>query len=74
MDDDNKPLYFNGRPQDYRLRIEAVQSARQEASRVTYERALQAKAIRDGLVQPRELNEAEWVLVRHENPQTFESK
>ena len=33
--------------QDYELRITKVQSARQEAARVMYERALQAKDVYD---------------------------
>jgi hypothetical protein len=51
-----------------------VSTARQEAARATYERALQVKELRDELVQEHELSEGEWVLVRHENPQKFESK
>ena len=74
LGDDNHPLDVDVPPQDYHARIEAVQSARQEASRVTYERALRAKAARDELVQPHNLTEGEWVLVRHEDPQKFESK
>jgi hypothetical protein len=74
LGDDNHPLDVDVPPQDYHARIEAVQSARQEASRVTYERALRAKAARDELVQPHKLAEGEWVLVRHEDPQKFESK
>jgi len=74
LGDDNHPLDVNTPPQDYKPRIEAVQSARQEASRVTYERALQAKASRDELVQLHEIEEGQWVLVRHENPQKFEVK
>lgn len=39
-----------------------------------YERAVQAKEMRDELVKEHELREGEWVLVRHENPQKFETK
>src|SRR5271163_2328077 len=40
LGDDNHPLDVNTPIADYRSRLEAVQSARQQASRVTYERAL----------------------------------
>ena len=59
LGDDNHLLDVDVSPQDYHARIEAVQSARQEASRVTYERALRAKAARDALVQPHNLAEGE---------------
>ena len=49
-------------------------TTRQDATRATYERALRAKELRDDLVKEHELSEGEWVLVRHENPQKFESK
>ena len=35
---------------------------------------MQAKELRDEIVKEHELSEGEWVLVRHENPQKFESK
>jgi hypothetical protein len=35
---------------------------------------VQAKKIRDELLKEHELSEGEWVLVRHEDPQKFESK
>ena len=49
-------------------------SARTEATIATYERALKDKSVKDKLVIPHELEEGQWVLVHHENPQKFESK
>jgi len=45
-----------------------------EAMRATYERAMRDKNTRDELVKPHDLDAGQWVLVRHENPQKFESK
>ena len=59
---------------DYRPRVEAVQSARQEAAQVTYERALREKTLRDQQVKLHRVGVGEWVLVRHESSQKFESK
>ena len=59
---------------DNEARIQAVFTARQEATQATYERALQAKGLRDEIVKEHDLNEGEWVLVRHEDPQKFEAK
>lgn len=73
----NYPLGINVSRQDYGQRIEAVQSARQEAPQVMYERALRAlraKAKREELVQPYKFDEGEWVLVRNEDLRKFESK
>jgi hypothetical protein len=61
-------------PEDYVSRLQLVQSARQEAARRNYEKALRAKEARDENVQLHNLDIGEWVLVRHENPQKFESK
>jgi len=74
LGDDNYPLNVNTPIADYRPRLEAVQSARQQASRITYERALRAKAIRDVKVRLHKLQVGDWVLVRHESPLKFESK
>jgi hypothetical protein len=41
---------------------------------LTYERAVKDTKARDELVKPHELEEGEWVLVRHENSQKFEAK
>ena len=59
-------------PHDERFKL--LQSARKEAAIATYERAFKDKNARDELVQPHKFQEGEWVLVRHENPQKFESK
>jgi len=59
-------------PHDERFKL--LQSARREAAIVTYERAFKDKTARDELVQPHKFQEGQWVLVRHENPQKFESK
>jgi hypothetical protein len=45
-----------------------------EAMKATYERAMRDKNTRDELVKPHDLDAGQWVLVRHENPQKFESK
>ena len=42
--------------------------------KATYERAMRDKNVRDELVKPHDLDAGQWVLVRHENPQKFESK
>jgi hypothetical protein len=55
-------------------RIRVLQSARHDAVLATYERALKSKIARDELVQPHELEEGQWVLVRHEAAQKFEVK
>src|SRR4030095_17012742 len=57
---------------DERLKI--LESACKEAAFATYERAMKDKDARDDLVKPHALEEGEWVLVRHENPQKFEAK
>ena len=57
---------------DERLRL--VQSARIEAARAMYERALQNKKYRDDIVKPHTLEIGTWVLVRHEGSQKFEAK
>jgi transposase InsO family protein len=74
LGDANVPMAADARIEDHEARIQSVYTARQEATRATYERALQAKGLQDELVQEHDLSEGEWVLVRHENPQKFESK
>ena len=74
VSDDNYPLDVDTPVADYRPRIEAVQSARQEATQITYERALREKTLRDERVKLHTVDVGEWVLVRHESPQKFESK
>ena len=72
--DENYALDVHTPAVDHHPRIEAVQSARQQASRVTYERALREKTLRDEKAQLHRLEVGQWVLVRHENPQKLESK
>jgi hypothetical protein len=60
--------------QDYELCIAKVQSVRQEAVRVMYERALQAKDVYDKQGTPHTMEIGDWVLVWHETPQKFEAK
>ena len=55
-------------------RFKLLQSTRKEAVIATYERAFKDNNARDELVQPHKFKEGQWVLVRHENPQKFESK
>jgi hypothetical protein len=74
LGDSNVPLAEDAIAADNEARIQSVYTARQEATRATYERALQAKGLRDEIVKEHELSEGEWVLVRHENPQKFEAK
>jgi hypothetical protein len=72
--DDTHALDESAPIEDYTSRLEQVRSARQEAAELTYERAVQAKEARDETVRPHDIEAGEWVLVRHENPQKFESK
>ena len=58
----------------YEERLKLLQSTRIEAAIATHERALKYKSVRDQLVIPHEIEEGQWVLVRHENPQKFEAK
>jgi hypothetical protein len=74
LGDDNVPLSTETLTADHESRIETVVTARQQAAQATYARALQAKTLRDEIVKEHELREGEWVLVRHETPQKFESK
>jgi hypothetical protein len=74
LGDANTPLAVDAEIADHEARIQTVYMARQEATQAAYDRAVQAKEMRDELVKEHELSEGEWVLVRHENPQKFESK
>jgi hypothetical protein len=66
------PSDANVAPHEERFKL--LQSARKEAAIATYDRAFKDKNARDELVQPHKFQEGQWVLVRHENPQKFESK
>jgi len=74
LGDQNIALAIDAVTANHEARIQAVGSARQEAAQASYERAWQAKTIRDELVKEHELSEGEWVLVRHESAQKFETK
>ena len=64
----------NASAADHDSWIEAVQSARQQTSRITHEWALHEKTLRDQKAQLYRLDVGKWILVRRENPQKFESK
>ena len=72
--DVNKVLSSEATPADHEERLHLVQSARQEAARATYERALQAKRAFDEIVKSHDLQVGQWILIWHENPRKFESK
>ena len=74
LGDQNVPLAEDAVAADNETRLQSVYTARQEATRAAYERALQAKELHDEVVKEHELTEGEWVLVRHEDPQKFEAK
>lgn len=74
LGDPNIALPDDAVPEGHEKRMELLQSARQEAAIATYERAFKDKAVKDVVVTPHKLEEGDWVLVRHENPQKFESK
>jgi hypothetical protein len=74
LGDANVPIAADARIADHEARIQSVYTARHEATQAMYERALQAKELQDEFVKEHDLTAGEWVLVRHENPQKFESK
>ena len=74
LGDINKALPTDTTPTAHDERLRLVQSARIEAARATYERALQNKKYRDDIVKPHTLEIGTWVLVRHEGPHKFEAK
>ena len=74
LGDPNEALSIDTAAAPYDERLKLLSSARQEAAVATYERALKETGARDGLVKQHKLDEGEWVLVRHENPQKFEAK
>jgi len=51
-----------------------MSTARQEATRLTHERALKDQQSRNEIVSLHTLDVGEWVLVRHEKPHKFENK
>ena len=74
LGDQNTALSIDSEPAPHDDRFKLLQSMRNEAAVATYERALKDKSGRDKLTKPHRLEEGQWVLVRHENPQKFEAK
>ena len=74
LGDTNVALANDADPAPHDERFRLLQSVRKEAAIATYDRAFKDKNARDELVQPHKFTEGQWVLVRHENPQKFESK
>jgi hypothetical protein len=74
LGDPNLTLPIDSEMAPEQERLEHLQSARKQAALATYERAVKDKNVRDNLVVPHKLEEGQWVLVRHENPQKFEAK
>jgi len=74
LGDMNVALSSDAEPAPHDERFKLLQSVRKEAAIATYDRAFQDKNTRDELVQPHKFQEGQWVVVRHENPQKFESK
>jgi len=75
LGDPNKALPIEATAEGLEKQLKLVQSARTEAARKTYEKALKHKAVYDAeIVKSHDLDVGQWVLVRHENPQKFESK
>ena len=74
LGDVNKALPNDATAEGHEQRLCLVESARTEALKATYERAVRDKNVRDELVRPHDLDAGQWVLVKHENPQKFESK
>ena len=72
--DPHHALPSNASPAEHEEHIRIMSSARQEATRATFERALRDRKVRDDTVTPHTLEVGDWVLVRHETPQKFESK
>ena len=72
--DPHHALPSNASPAEHEERIRIMSSARQEATHATFERALRDRKVRDDVVTPHTLEVGDWVLVRHETPQKFESK
>ena len=72
--DPTSALPNDATPEGHEKRLQLVQSARTQAAIAAYEEAVKSKATRDALVKPHDLDEGQWVLVRHESPKKFESK
>ena len=72
--DPNRALPSDATPADHEERIRMMSTARQEATRLTHERALKDQQSRNEIVSLHTLDVGEWVLVRHEKPHKFENK
>ena len=72
--DRSHALPSDATPADHEQRFRLLSSVRLEAARATHERALRDRNARNAIVTPHSLSEGDWVLVRHEDPQKFESK
>ena len=74
LGDTNIAMSSDAEPAPHDERFKLLQSVRKEAALATYDRAFKDKNARDEPVEPHKFQEGQWVLVRHENPQKFESK
>ena len=74
LSDINMILSSDAEMASHEERFKLLQFARKKTAIATYERVFKDKNARDKLVQSHKFIEGQWVLVRHENPQKFESK
>lgn len=74
--DDNppKPIEVPVTDNHHEERIARLVTARTQANELAYERAMNHAKIRDKLVKLTPFKPGDWVLVRHESPQKFESR
>lgn len=74
--DDNppKPIEVPVTDEQHEQRIEKLITARTQANELAYERAVNSAKVRDLLVKLTPFEPGDWVLVRHESPQKFESR
>jgi transposase InsO family protein len=69
-----RPIEIANPTDSHEKRIAELANARTEANRRTYQKALNATTVRDELVTQTSFKPDDYVLVRHPNPQKFESK
>ena len=74
--DDNppKPIEVPVTNEHHEQRIEELITARTQANELAYQRAVNSAKVRDSLVKLTPFEPGDWVLVRHESPQKFESR
>lgn len=74
--DDKKPVPINVPVSDeqHEDRIQKLVTARTQANELIYQRAVNQAKLRDKEVKITPFKEGDWVLVRHESPQKFESR